>query len=88
MALLLGYVRYVTKNDEIQEELLFSESLTADTKGSTIFKIVEKFFEDKQIPLTNVIACATDGAPAMIGRSHGFIQHMKTAKPGIMEFIA
>ena len=30
-ALLLGYDRYVTKNDEIREELLFSESLTADT---------------------------------------------------------
>ena len=39
-ALLLGYVRYVTKNDEIREELSFSESLTADTKGSTIFNTV------------------------------------------------
>ena len=52
--------------------------------GSTIFKTVEKFFEDKQIVLTNVIACATDGAPAMIGRHQGFIQHMKTPTPGIM----
>ena len=83
-ALLLGYVHYVTKNDEIREELLFSESLTADTKGSTIYKTVENFFEDKRIPLTIVIACATDGAPAMIGRHRGFIQHMKTATPGIM----
>ena len=57
---------------------------TADTKGFTIFKTVEKFFKDKQIPLTNVIACTTDGAPAMICRHHGFIQHMKTATPGIM----
>ena len=83
-ALLLGYVRYMTKNDEIQEELLFSESLTADTKGSTIFKTLEKFFKDKQIPQTNVIACATDVAPAMIGRHREFIQHMKSATPGII----
>ena len=62
-ALLLGYVRYVTKNDGIREVLLFSESLTADTKGSTTFKTVEKIFEDKQIPMTNVTACATDGVP-------------------------
>ena len=39
-ALLLGYVRYVTKNNEIREELFFSESMTADTKSSTIFKTV------------------------------------------------
>ena len=83
-ALLLGYVRFLSKNDEIREELLFSESLTADTKASTIFKTVEKVFKDKQIPMSNVIACATDGAPAMIGRHHGFIQHMKTASPGIL----
>ena len=83
-ALLLGYVRFLSKNDEIREELLFSESLTADTKASTIFKKVEKVFKDKQIPMSNVIACATDGAPAMIGRHRGFIQHMKTASPGIL----
>ena len=83
-ALLLGYVRFLSKNDEIREELLFSESLTADTKASTIFKTVEKVFKDKQIPMSNVIACATDGAPAMIGRHRGFIQHMKTASPGIL----
>ena len=46
-ALLLGYVRYVTKNDKIPEELLlFSEFLTADTKGSIIFKTVKNFFKE------------------------------------------
>ena len=83
-ALLLGYARYLSKNDEIREELLFSESLTADTKASIIFKTVEKVFKDKQIPMSNVIACATDGAPVMIGRHRGFIQHMKTASPGML----
>ena len=81
-ALLLGYVRYVAKNEEIQEKLLFSESLTADLKGSTIYKTVEKVFENKQIP-RNVIACATDGAPAMTGSHRGFMQHMKTALTGM-----
>ena len=83
-AQLLGYVRYATKNDEIPEELLFSESMTTDIKSSTIFKTVEKNFEDKQIPLRNVIACANNGVPAMIGRHRRFIQHMKTATPGTM----
>ena len=66
------------------KELLFSESLTADTKGSTIFKTIEKNFEDKQILLTNVIVCAIDTAPAMIGRHRGFIQHIKATRSGIM----
>ena len=63
---------------------MFSESLAADTKASSIFKTVEKVFKDKQIPMSNVIASATDGAPEMIGRHRGFIQHMKTASPGIL----
>ncbi|KAL4089195.1 hypothetical protein QTP88_024256 [Uroleucon formosanum] len=38
----------------------------------------------KGIPITNCIACATDGAPAMIGRQRGFIAHLKNAVPGIL----
>ncbi|KAL4148924.1 hypothetical protein QTP88_003062 [Uroleucon formosanum] len=38
----------------------------------------------KGIPITNCIACATDGAPAMIGRQRGFIAHLKNAVPEIL----
>ena len=34
--------------------------------------------------MSNVIACATDDAPAMVRCHRGFIQHMKTASPGIL----
>ncbi|VVC40502.1 Hypothetical protein CINCED_3A016764 [Cinara cedri] len=77
-------VRYVNINEKIAEELLFAKSLNTDTKGLTMFKVVHNFFIEKSFPMTNCIACATDGAPAMIGRQRGFIAHLKNAVPGIL----
>ena len=82
-SLLMAYVRYVSSTKEIVDEFLFAEKLVLDTKGSTVFKIVKNFFNTKNIPMTNIIACATDGAPAMIGRYRGFIAHLKEAVPQI-----
>uniref|UniRef100_A0A5S6R5B3 DUF4371 domain-containing protein n=1 Tax=Trichuris muris TaxID=70415 RepID=A0A5S6R5B3_TRIMR len=48
-ALLLAYVR----------------QLETDTKGQSIFLVVEEFFREKRIPLANIMAVATDGAPSM-----------------------
>ncbi|XP_064090858.1 zinc finger MYM-type protein 6-like [Macrobrachium nipponense] len=54
--------------DEICQEMLFALKLTTDTKGESIFKKLEVYFEENNIPLKNIVACATDGAAAMIGR--------------------
>lgn len=48
-----------------------------------MFETLNSFMEEKEIPLTNIIACATDGAPAMRGRYQGFIAHLKKEVPGI-----
>lgn len=82
-SLLLGFVRFVFQS-EIQEEMLFALNLPTDTKGSTIFDAVKTFYEEKGIPLKNVIQCATDGAPAMIGRHRGFIAFLKRDIPDIL----
>ncbi|XP_077301708.1 SCAN domain-containing protein 3-like [Arctopsyche grandis] len=79
-SLLLAYVRFV-KNEEIIEEMLFSKLLNTDTKGSSVFETLEIFFTEKMIPFTNAIACATDGAPAMVGRHRGFISRLKNVAP-------
>ena len=47
--------------------------LDTDAGNETVFQEVKIYFEKNQIPLTNVIACATDGAPSMIDRYCGFI---------------
>ena len=81
-ALLLAYVRFLRKGVYI-EDLLFAKALKADTKGLSIFNVVEDFFTNKKNPLANVISCATDGAPAMVGRHRGFIAHLKKSSPGV-----
>ena len=48
-----------------------------DTKGESIFKVVFNFFQENEIPLGNIIACATEGSPAMVGRHRGFIAYLK-----------
>ncbi|XP_071035314.1 zinc finger MYM-type protein 6-like [Parasteatoda tepidariorum] len=44
---------------------------------STVFKLVKDYFVEKEIPLANVSACVTDGAPAMSGRHTGLLAHHK-----------
>ncbi|XP_072377271.1 zinc finger MYM-type protein 6-like [Diabrotica undecimpunctata] len=81
---LLQYVRFIDDNGEMAEEMLFVRSLITDTKRSSIFEVIKRLFEEKEIPLLNMIACATDGAAAMTGRHWGFIAHLKQAVPGIL----
>lgn len=82
--MLFAYVRYVSTDENITEELLFEKSLITNTKGLTIFKEVDNIFVEKGIPITNCIACATDGTHAMIGRQRGFIDHLKNVVKKIL----
>ncbi|XP_076324388.1 SCAN domain-containing protein 3-like [Tachypleus tridentatus] len=81
-AILLAYVRF--NNDEgPKEEMPFARSLVTDTKGETIFNEVVTYFQENNIPLKNIIACATDGTPSMTGRYKGFIAHLQKAVPEV-----
>ena len=57
----LTYVRFI-KGEIICLELLFAKTLETDTNGDSIFHILEKFFKEKEIPLSNILSVATDGA--------------------------
>ena len=61
-AILLAYVRF-NSDEGPKEEMLLARSLVTDTKGETIFNEVVTYFQENNIPLKNIIACATDGAP-------------------------
>ncbi|XP_068206165.1 zinc finger BED domain-containing protein 5-like [Palaemon carinicauda] len=65
-AILLAYVRF--NRDGHKKDMLFTRSLMTDTKGETIFNEVVTYFQQNNIPLKNIIACATDGAPSMTDR--------------------
>ena len=75
-SLLLAYVRFV-KDESLVQELLFARQLETDTKGESVFRVVDDFFKEKDIPLCNILACATDGAPSMVGRHRGFISFLE-----------
>uniref|UniRef100_UPI00358FE40F protein FAM200C-like n=1 Tax=Myxine glutinosa TaxID=7769 RepID=UPI00358FE40F len=75
-ALLLCYVRFI-RDQEMVEEMLFARSLHTDTMGYSIFQTLERCFTDTNIPMENILACATDRAPAMVGRQRGFIALLK-----------
>ena len=70
-------------NGVLKEEMLFSTPLETDTRGETIFMVVKQFCEVKNIPIGNIIACATDGASSKIGCHRGFIAHLKRAVPNV-----
>ena len=59
--LLLAYVRYIEKKN-FQEEMLICQSLETTTRGIDIYNKVNKYFDDHQIPKTNIVLCAADGA--------------------------
>uniref|UniRef100_A0A5S6R034 DUF4371 domain-containing protein n=1 Tax=Trichuris muris TaxID=70415 RepID=A0A5S6R034_TRIMR len=82
-ALLLTYVRFI-KAEQVVQEMLFAKELITDTRGESIFLVLKDFYEEKEIPLSNITAVATDGAPAMTGRQRGFIAHLKQVVPDIV----
>lgn len=84
-ALLMAYVRYSASNSqEMAEEFLFSKYLDTDTKGQTIFNALDAYLQEKSIPINNILACATDGAPSMVGRYRGFTALLKEQVPHVL----
>ncbi|KAG0441374.1 Protein ZBED8 [Dictyocoela muelleri] len=75
-AILIAYVRYLHENT-LKEEMLFVRNLKTDSKGVSIFLEVENYFDEHNLPLENILSCATDGAASMTGRYKGFLAYLK-----------
>ena len=65
------------------QELLFANESETDIRGASIFTAVEQIFKEHDIPMKNIIACATDGAPALIGKHKRFLSYLKKAVPDV-----
>ena len=50
----------------MKEDLIFFK-LILNCKELTVYEEIKNYFELKSIPLENLVAIATDGAPSMIG---------------------
>ncbi|XP_076058609.1 protein FAM200C-like [Oratosquilla oratoria] len=70
--------------DGIREELIFALKLTIDNNGESIFTKLESYFEENNIPLKIIVACAPDGAAAMVGRYRGFSAYLKKAVTNVV----
>ncbi|KFD62370.1 hypothetical protein M514_25493 [Trichuris suis] len=79
----MAYVRFIKQEDLVQE-LLFAKELLTETKGESIFEVVNDFFKEKQIPFKKILAVATDGAPSMVGRYRGFVEYLKEVLPEVL----
>ncbi|KFD51387.1 hypothetical protein M513_07792 [Trichuris suis] len=66
------------------EPCFWHTELVTDTKGESTFLILKDFFAEKDIPLTNIMSVATDGAPSMTGSHRGFIAYLKQIVPDIL----
>ena len=78
-SLLFAYVRFI-KGGSLCQELLFARLLETDTKGESVYRAVEDYFQKKSILLTNIISCA----PSMVGRHRGFLSYLKKAVPKVL----
>uniref|UniRef100_A0A3Q3WKI0 DUF4371 domain-containing protein n=1 Tax=Mola mola TaxID=94237 RepID=A0A3Q3WKI0_MOLML len=67
--------------NEMAEEFLFIKYLETDTKGQTIFNVLHAYLQEKSIPMTNILTCATDGVASMVGKYRGFTTLLKEQVP-------
>lgn len=45
---------------------------------------MKSYFIKNNIPLNNIVACATDEAPSMVGRYRGFVAYLKEEVPNVL----
>jgi hypothetical protein len=68
----------------LSRTIIRKKKLETDTKGKSIFDILENYFKEKGIPLDNIVSVATDSAPTMVGRYRGLISYLKKAVPNVV----
>ena len=67
------FIRMVFKDLSTKEELLKVLPLKGKTRGEDIFHTFSDFVNKTQLPVNKLVSMTTDGAPAMTGRTNGFI---------------
>jgi hypothetical protein len=71
LAQLLVFIRFI-HNDRISEKLLCCQELPMRTRGEDIFKTLNCFMKENNLPWINCIGICTNGAPSMAGSAKGF----------------
>ncbi|XP_065681502.1 general transcription factor II-I repeat domain-containing protein 2A-like [Hydra vulgaris] len=80
------FVRYVTSDVIVKEELLDLVELKDTTRGVDIKEALDKALLKANVPINKLVSVATDGASAMAGKHLGLIGLLKS-DPKYPEFI-
>ena len=75
-AQLLIFVRGISENFEITEELLSMESMKDTTTGEDIFECGEKAFRTMELPWQKMVSVTKDGCPSLTGKSAGLLKRL------------
>ena len=88
VAQLCVFIRMVFEDMSTKEELLTILPLKGHTRGEDIFNAFMGFVNEKKLTLIKLISITTDGAPAMMGRTSGFIALCKESEsfPDILNY--
>ena len=73
VAQLCVFIRMVFEDMSAKEELLTILPLKGHTRGEDIFNAFMEIISETKLPPFQMISITTDGAPAMMGRTSGFI---------------
>ena len=73
-AQLLVFVRAISENFEITEELLSMESMKGTTTRKDIYQYVENAICKKNLSWENMVSVTTDGCPALTGKNVGLLK--------------
>ena len=76
-AQVLYFVRAITEEFDIYEELLALSTFKRRTRGMDVFNNFKEKFCDKGPNITNIVSICTDGVPSMTGKREGFVAHLK-----------
>ena len=80
------FVRYVSSDLTIKEELLDFVAIRETTRGVDITKRIDEALTRFYVSLDKLFSVATDGASAMVGKRVGLIGLMK-CDPNFPEFL-
>ncbi|CAB4054779.1 unnamed protein product [Lepeophtheirus salmonis] len=70
------HARYIDKG-EFAEEVLFNKSLETTTSAADIYGKLTNYLHGNNIPMENIIYCAADGDPVMMGKKKGCLKLTK-----------
>ena len=76
-AQVLYFVRAITEEFDIYEELLALSTFKRRTRGIDVFNNFKGKFCDKGLNITNIVSIYTNSAPSMTGKKEGFVAHLK-----------